>query len=181
MHRTCACYTTQSGHGKSVNKGAVLFSVQHSQQVVEAKRGQILSAVPSFVFAYRCPTVKSLRPHASQTPVLLTELTLPAALEISQRQARRRRGFNRLLELARLSLCPSPLFESSAHTAAQINHNCSTCSVQKCQHRLKRPLCLCVSVCGCLFVCLSVCLFCLPFFPRNGGGGGEKGERRMDD
>ena len=160
--------------GKSVNKGAVLFfPVQHSKQVVEAKRGQILCC------AFLCVGLQVSHSRKS-APARLTDTRaadrVNSALEVSQRQARRRRGFNRLLELARLSLCPSPLFESSAHTAAQINHNCSTCSAQKCQYRLKKaPLSVCV------FVCLSVCLFCLPFLPRNGGGGGGREREREEN
>lgn len=76
------------------------------------------------------------------------------------------REFNRLLELMCTSLCSSPLFVLSTHTAAQINHNYSTCSTEM-PASVKKAICL--------FVCMSVSVVVCLFFTGAQGKGKENG------
>lgn len=125
--------------------------------------------LPSFVRVYMLTGARSteISVPTSFTGAHAADEVHSAALEsVKGKRYRRRREFNRLLELMCTSLCSALLFESSVHTAAQINHNYSTCSKEM-PASVKKAVCL--------FVCPSVCLFCLPFLP----GAGRKGREWM--
>lgn len=125
--------------------------------------------LPSFVRVYMLTGASSteISVPTSFTGARAADEVHSAALEsVKGKRYRRRREFNRLLELMCTSLCSALLFESSVHTAAQINHNYSTCSKEM-PASVKKAVCL--------FVCPSVCLFCLPFLP----GAGRKGREWM--
>lgn len=122
------------------------------------------------VCAYRCPTVKYLHPQASQTAMLLTELTL---LLLNQSKASVTAGGESLTDslnsCARLCASVLPL---NRQCALQLKSIITTAPVlQKCQHQLKRALCL--------FVCLSVCLSVLVLFAFSSWEQGEKGGEWM--
>lgn len=124
---------------------------------------------PSFVRVYMLTGASSpqISVPTSFTGARAADEVHSAALEsVKGKRYRRRRESNRLLELMCTSLCSALLFESSVHTAAQINHNYSTCSKEM-PASVKKAVCL--------FVCPSVCLFCLPFLP----GAGRKGREWM--
>lgn len=121
------------------------------------------------VCANRCPTVKYLYPQASQTPMLLTELTL---LLLNQSKASVTAGGESLTESLNscASLC-AQVFSLNRLCTLQLKSIIRTAPIlQKHQHQLKRP-----SVC--LFGRPSVCLLCLPVFFMEAGGK----RRRMDD
>lgn len=125
---------------------------------------------PSFVRVYMLTGASSpeISVPTSFTGARAADEVHSAALEsVKGKRYRRRRESNRLLELMRTSLCSALLFESSVHTAAQINHNYSTCSKEM-PASVKK---------GRLFVCLS---FCLPVLFAFSSGSREK-RKRMDD
>lgn len=90
---------------------------------------------------------------------------------LNQSKASVMTGGERLTESLNSCAClcaPVLPLKSSVHTAVQINHNYSICSTEM-SASVKKTLCL--------FVCLSVGLFCLPFLHGNGEGkGGVGGE-----
>lgn len=121
------------------------------------------------VCANRCPTVKYLYPQASQTPMLLTELTL---LLSNQSQASVTAGGGSLTDSLNscARLCARVLSLNRQRTPLKSLKSIITIApvLRKCRHQLKRPP-------VCLFVCLSVCLsvFVCLFFT---GAGGKKEE-----